>query len=227
MKDVDTVRGDKNNNSTSPMTDVAIHNLFRILGQINESLLSSESGVKEVYSQAYKCTEENFLKRHPNLTREILSSSDISTTGWVGQEKEVDQEKKGDLEDNGSTQPPATSPLGWGRTGSTRQAAETARQENTEPSKIGDEQAPVTSQAAAQGAAGHSTSAMMMHPADAFGKQLVEISQAIMRRFLPKDEHSIYHAVCERFWGSADEVIRVSTQRPFFTGLGPMQSSRR
>ncbi|KAK4124083.1 hypothetical protein N657DRAFT_376271 [Parathielavia appendiculata] len=49
---------------------------------------------------------------------------------------------------------------------------------------------------------------MMMHPADAFGKQLLEISQAIMRRFLPKDEHSKYHAVCERFWGSVDEAVR-------------------
>jgi hypothetical protein len=211
------------------MTDVAIHNLFRILGKANDSLLSSESGIKEVYSQAYKCTEENLLKRHPNVSTGIVQSLNEFTTvqrDSVGQGKEADQEKERGSADNGSTQPPATSPLGRKRAGSASQEQKTGWQEKAEPSEIGDEQATVAPQAATQGAAGGSTSAMIMNPADAFGKQLVEISQAIMRRFLPKDEHSIYHAVCERFWSSVDGAIRVSTQRPSFPRLGSLQNSR-
>ncbi|GAB1318623.1 hypothetical protein MFIFM68171_08833 [Madurella fahalii] len=209
MADMDAVSGDQNNNSTNPMTDVAIHNLFRILGKINESLLSSESGIKEVYSQAYKCTEENLLKRHPDLTRDMVPGLNTSpTVQRDGAGQEADQEKKGGPADNGSTQPPATFPPDSVRVGSASQEQKTARQEKIGPSNTGDKQAPVTSQADPQGSAGHSTSVMLMHPADAFGKQLLEISQAIIRRFLPKDEHSIYHAVCERFWGSVDEAIR-------------------
>lgn len=225
MADVDTVRTDQKNIGTSPMADVAIHDLFRILGKINESLLSSESGIKEVYSQAYKCTEENLLKRHPNLAREIVPSSNTSPTvqrDSVGQGKEADQEKKGGSTDNSSTQPPTTFPPDGARAGSTNQEQETVRQEKAEPSKIGEKQAPATPRVGAQEAARHSTSDIMTHPAEAFGKKLVEISQAIMHRFLPKDEHSVYHPVCERFWGSVDEIIRVSTQRPAFPGLGPM-----
>lgn len=229
MADMDTVEKDQSRNGTNRMTDVAIHNLFRILGKINESLLSSESGIKDVYSQAYKCTEENLLKRHPNLTTEMIPSSNTSGTvqpDGVGHGKEANQEKKGGSADNGSTQPPATPLVDSARAGSASQKQETTREEKTDSSNIGDGQAPATSQAGAHGAAGRSTSVMMMHPADAFGKQLVEISQAIMRLFLPKDDHSIYHAVCERFWGSVDEAIRVSTQRPAFPGVGLMQDSR-
>ncbi|KXX76191.1 Magnesium transport protein CorA [Madurella mycetomatis] len=210
MADMDTVSGDQNDDSTSPMTDAAIHNLFRILGKINESLLSSESGIREVYSQAYKCTEENLLKRHPDLTRDMVPGLNTSpTVQRDGAGQDADQEKKGDPADrNGSTQPPATSPPDLARVGSASQEQDTARQEKIGPSNTGDKQVPATSQADPQGSAGHSTSVMLMHPADAFGKQLLEISQAIMGRFLPKDEHSIYHSVCERFWGSVDEAIR-------------------
>lgn len=226
MADMDAVNGDQNNNNTSPMTDAAIHNLFRILGKINESLLSSESGIKEVYSQAYKCTEENLLKRHPDLTREMVQG--LNTTPTVqrdGAGQGADQEKNRGPADNGSSQPPATPPPHSTKVGFAGQEQETARQEKIGPSNTGDKHAPATSpQADPQGSAGLSTSVMMMHPADAFGKQLLEISQAIMGRFLPKDEHSIYHAVCERFWGSVDEAVRVSTQRP---GFAPYARSKK
>lgn len=44
--------------------------------------------------------------------------------------------------------------------------------------------------------------------------QLLEVSQAIFRAFLPSQAgssyHDYYHPLCERFWGSLDEIFRVS-----------------
>ncbi|KAK4033784.1 hypothetical protein C8A01DRAFT_39754 [Parachaetomium inaequale] len=57
----------------------------------------------------------------------------------------------------------------------------------------------------------------MVNPADVLTKQLLELPQGLIRRFVPKDEHSIYHPVCERFWGSVDVAIRQirwSTEQP-------------
>lgn len=44
--------------------------------------------------------------------------------------------------------------------------------------------------------------------------KLLEVSQAIFRAFLPSQAassyHDYYHPLCERFWGSLDEIFRVS-----------------
>ncbi len=123
----------------------------------------------------------------------------------AGQGEETDQEKKVGSTQDGNAQPPTPSQPDSAEAGNASQDKETAWQEKTGPS------AP---EASAHGPTGHPASITMMHPANVFGKQLLEISQTIIRRFLPKDEKSTDHDVCKRFWGSVDEAIRVSTQWP-------------
>ncbi len=203
------VGGDQGD-STRPATADTIHNVLRILRKINDSLLSSELEIGGVYSQAYKCTEENLLKRHPELAREMFPASPTaaaksnisgSARGGVGQDEQTDRE--GSTGNGDNRQPPAPSQPPSAEVDDANQQTETARHEKTVPS---------TSPAGTQGPAGRSASITMMHPADVLGRQLLEISQTIIGRFLPKDEPSASHVVCERFWGSVDEAIRVSAQ---------------
>lgn len=50
----------------------------------------------------------------------------------------------------------------------------------------------------------------MLSRGKALNKKLLKVSQDILWAFLPKEGSSLVHDVCESFWGSVDDIVRVS-----------------
>lgn len=50
----------------------------------------------------------------------------------------------------------------------------------------------------------------MLNRGKVLNKRLLEVSQGILWAFLPKEGSSLIHDVCESFWGSVDDIVRVS-----------------
>jgi hypothetical protein len=50
----------------------------------------------------------------------------------------------------------------------------------------------------------------MLNRGKALNKRLLKVSEDILRAFLPAEGSSLVHDVCESFWGSVDDIIRVS-----------------
>lgn len=228
--DRDVVGGSRDNNTT-PIAEPATQNLFRILRKIHESSL--QSNVREVYSKAYTCTEESLLERHRELAKEMFpgapteaAKSSISPSGHgkgTDQHKGTDLKMKEASRDAYDAQPPAAPQLNSALRSDTDRNNGTARQQEDGSPDMENPQDPATPPVGApdQHPPGGSTSVQVVNPADVLGKQLLELSQTLIRRFVPKDEHSVYHPVCARFWGSVDVAIRVSTRR-----LAPLPMQR-
>jgi hypothetical protein len=176
--------------SEGPVSEAAVQDLYRILGKINETICSDVSGIGELYSKAYRCTKENCLKRHPDLTRDKPTSgteTEIPSPSTPAAADGKRNEKSKEPLNEDDAQPQAQS-----------QPEETGKGKGKVPLNEGHD-----------GPQNGSTSVRMLHPVEVLGKQLFEVSQTIMSEFLPKDEHSLYHVVCERFWGTVDEILRV------------------
>jgi hypothetical protein len=198
---------DAHQGSESSIPEATAQDLYRILSKIDESILSDGSGIGVLYSKAYRCTKENCLKRHPGLTRDEPTSGagieiprpspPAGLDGKAGQGSGKGTEKSKELSSEGDAQPQAQS-----------QPEETGKGKGKEPLNEGDAQPEAKSQPNGRPQNGP-TSVKMRHPVEVLGRQLFDVSQAIMSEFLPKDEHSLHHVVCERFWGTVDDILRV------------------
>jgi hypothetical protein len=166
----------------------AIQDLFRILGKINDSVLSDDSGVGKLYASAYKCTKGSLLERHPNLWGRTSHNSQSKAAspgllqhrhgnGDETQDKGICQEKVTESSNKGSTK------------------LQASVQSNERPSDT-------------------PTSVGVLDQVTALSQQLLDVSEAIICEFIPNGERSLqYHAVCERFWGTTDEILRVRAIR--------------
>lgn len=164
----------------------AIQDLFRVLGKINDSILSDSSGVGELYARAYKCTKESLLERHPDLRgRTSHNSPSKVESPHLSQLKHGDRDK---TQEKGACPEKA---MGSSNKGGTK--LQVSAQSNERPSD---------------------TPTSVLDQVKALSEQLLEVSEAIICEFIPNDERSLqYHALCERFWGTTDEILRVRTIR--------------
>lgn len=212
--------------------------VVRILAKIHESITSDKSSYKTLYEKAYRCTADDLFLRHPDIefrVRTTEDSEDDEDTARdprrVCRRKEV-QSARGSQETTERNCPdvripnerPESDPHGL-QGGKVKQAKDSASAEREQPAlSSSDEMAiPIrpgegSSKFEMNSDANHKSwsqdSVEAPNQALQLKTQLLEVSQSIFRAFLPSQSaysySDYYHPLCERFWGSLDEIFRVS-----------------
>lgn len=212
--------------------------VVRILTKIHESITSDKSSYKILYIKAYRCTADDLFLRHPDIVSGIRTHEDSEDgddtaedprgvcNGKDGQSARGHQKTRertfSDVES--PNEKPEKDPSGL-QGGKGKQAKDLAGAERDQTAhSSSDEMAnPIRPGEGSSKSKMNPNANYTLGPQDSvegpsqgleLKAQLLVVSQSIFRAFLPSQcasSHSdYYHPLCERFWGSLDEIFRVS-----------------
>lgn len=209
--------------------------LFQLLSNLNAGLEADRTG--KWYETAFECTQNelterfvclaestsSFPPRHQGNRESGGSTANSSTYHFAAQESHPRDPNMPELPLVGDD-PEGVEPRASHLFGSTDV-------ESTDDGKLnggGESTDPLEGRSSAGGTRRQSYDSISLNnPTTVLDRmllgQITEISRAAFGAFLPSEGGFVAHAVCKRFWGSVDSILRVRefSSYPSLLGLGP------
>ena len=207
--------------------------VLKILGSMDESLQGGN--FYQLYSRTFMCTLKDLLERHEFLSLPLKDSdSAMEDAGAGGDDSghpEPDKhqaEKSLSSAENATNKGPPPSETGGvdpqqaGSTSEKLTGEEIPKSPQSEPKSVrpgpSDSSRPgrksSSSQSKGDGAQNQSMGAVSYD--ETVLKRLFDVSKDLLSTFMPAEGSPVINSVCQRFWGTVDEIMRVRASSFFF-----------